>query len=138
VLALAGAGLIGTLVFAVQFQAPEIVSNHVAGVMLVEDVSAASVPTISQAQATQTALAKLLEMNPAIGGYKVTSAHHAAALFSTTDEVGRQLLSLHSPIDAWVIQVRAPDQGGHTQITGYVVVSSATGVVKAASLGTAS
>lgn len=119
----------------------QLLSHQVAALTLVEDVSAASAPSMDaprmdRGRATSLAMSKLQEILPTISDLSVTSSYHAAALSSASDSSGHQL-NLHKSIEAWVIQVRAKEQITGSKLSGFVVIDAASGMVKAASLTTA-
>jgi hypothetical protein len=116
-----------------------LISRQIAGLRLVEDVSAAEAPAqtpVSATQAVAAGAAQLHQLVPAVTRLQFGSPKQGFGIVSAADETGNQVLQLSSPIDAWVIQVTAPDQGTMHHIHGYVVVNAQTGVVQAASLAT--
>lgn len=110
------------------------ISHRVGEVTLEERQAAETPPSVARDQATAVALQTMGGLNSGLTRYEVTSIYHAPALLRATDESGNQIATFSPAIDAWVIQLGAPAQGGYTHIVGLVVLDAKNGEVKTASL----
>ncbi|MDQ6749121.1 MAG: hypothetical protein M3010_13580 [Candidatus Dormibacteraeota bacterium] len=83
----------------------------------------------SSALDVQSAEARAIEISsalaPGVAGLHATGADYAAGLTTYRDPVsGHLLYSRASAIDAWVVQVAAPDSAWASDVTGWVVVAA--------------
>lgn len=109
-------------------------SFQLGSITITESLVSLSRPVVERDAALEAGLAQLADLDPAVNGFSLVSAHFAPGVRRVVTADGQALFTTTDPLDAWVFEFVAPAQKGYAIVRATAIVDAHTGVVVAADL----